>query len=352
MPTSVRQDILLYKARGLSTRETHAAMQQDAAKGHGFGAAQGDQGVSLRSIQRVYERMDKHGIAVPKVQRKRAPTFSGPEGDAIRKWVERQTKGYFLDQLLEWFNVAFPHRVVGKSTMCRWIKYQGLTRKKGTVKPLQQSQHRIDQFWNLLQAKGVRVQDCAWMDEMGFLSGQAMRCVYGYSAQGKKFRASEKLGKGRRYDVLACMSQQGLVACDFYTGGTVQWKTFVDYCTESVFPAMNQQGKSVFIADNCAVRTCSMLRSMFAHAQCTRAQGKSVFIADNCAVRACSMLRSMFAHAQCTRWKLRCTVCEPTDPPHEWGRDCQNRSTVWDPRLLPGTVLAAGQSHRESLQRW
>ena len=62
MPTSVRQDILLYKARGFSPRETHSAMQQDAAKGHGFGAAQGDQGVSLRSIRRVYEKMDKHGI--------------------------------------------------------------------------------------------------------------------------------------------------------------------------------------------------------------------------------------------------------------------------------------------------
>ena len=69
-------------------------------------------GVSLRSIQRVYEKIDKHGIVVPKVQRKRAPTFSGPEGDAIREWVEKQTKGYFLDQLLEWFRVAFPHRVV------------------------------------------------------------------------------------------------------------------------------------------------------------------------------------------------------------------------------------------------
>lgn len=144
------------------------------------------------------------------MQRKRAPTFSGPEGDAIRKWVEKQTKGYFLDQLVDWFHVAFLHRVVDKSTMCRWVKYQGLTRKKGTVKPLQQSQHRIDQFWNLLQANGVRAHHCAWMDEMGFLSGQDMRCVYGYSAQGKKFRVTEKLGKGRRYDMLTCMLGQVL----------------------------------------------------------------------------------------------------------------------------------------------
>jgi len=98
------------KARGFSPRETDAAMQPRGMASEPRRVSH--PGVSLRSIQRVYEKIDKHGIVVPKVQRKRAPTFSGPEGDAIREWVEKQTKGYFLDQLLEWFRVAFPHRVV------------------------------------------------------------------------------------------------------------------------------------------------------------------------------------------------------------------------------------------------
>ena len=90
MPTSVRQDILLYKARGFSPRETQAAMQQDAGKDHGFGAAQGDQGVSLRSIQRVYEKMDKHGIAVTK-SAAQARTYFQWTGGRCHPQVGRET---------------------------------------------------------------------------------------------------------------------------------------------------------------------------------------------------------------------------------------------------------------------
>ena len=70
-----RHEILRCLEQGLSTRDTHVAMQ-----GH---TADGRPGVSLRTIQRVFKKtvhdnMAKHGIAAPAARRRRAPTFIRP----------------------------------------------------------------------------------------------------------------------------------------------------------------------------------------------------------------------------------------------------------------------------------
>ena len=261
MPAHVRQDILFYYAKGKSVEETLAAMQQGAAKEHGCGAAQDQTGISRRSIERVRAQWKKNGSAEPKVQRTRMPTLTPAQAEAITAFVDSQKRGYRLEKLVRFLHFCFPDRIFATSTVFNWLKYMGLTRKKGTVTPAQQCPHQIDQFWNLMQALNVRARDIVWADEMGIRVDRDIQLIFGYSVQGKKFRVTEKLGKGKRFDVLASMSVDGLLNATFYHKGTVQWSTFVAWCTEETFPEMNRLGKTVFVLDNCQVRGPSPAQS-------------------------------------------------------------------------------------------
>jgi len=254
MPANVRQDILFYYAKGKSVEETLAAMQQDSAKGHGFGAAQDQTGISRRSIERVRAQWKKNGSAEPKVQKRRMPTLIPAQAEAITAFVDGQKRGYRIETLVQFLHFCFPDHIFAPSTVCNWLKYMGLTRKKGAVTPAQQCPHRIDQFWNLMQALKVRARDIVWADEMGIRVDRDIQLIFGYSVQGKTFRVTEKLGKGKRYDVLASMSVDGLLNATFYHKGTVQWSTFVTWCIDKTFPEMKRLSKTVFVIDNCQVR--------------------------------------------------------------------------------------------------
>jgi hypothetical protein len=54
------------------------------------------------------------------------------------------------------------------STFSRWLKYLGLNRKKESVIPAQQCQHKIDVFWNRMSSDDILPDEIVWMDEMGF----------------------------------------------------------------------------------------------------------------------------------------------------------------------------------------
>ena len=112
-----------------------------------------------------------------------------------------------------------------------------------------------------MQALNVRARDIVWADEMGIRVDRDIQLIFGYNVQGKQFRVTEKLGKGKRFDVLASMSVDGLLNATFYHKGTVQWSTFVAWCTEETFPEMNRLGKTVFVLDNCQVRGPSPAQS-------------------------------------------------------------------------------------------
>ena len=182
MPSSMsahqRQDILMYNANGFTAKQTRDAMLLDARRLHGFQL----HGVpSLRSIQRVRGRHAKHGATAPIQRRARQPTMTPVQAEAIREWVELQNDGWQLVELQDYFSFRFqPQRVPSVATFSRWLAHLGLTRKKESVTPAQQSQHEIDSFWNRMRSDGIVPEEIVWMDEMGF-DGRDFLCCYGWS---------------------------------------------------------------------------------------------------------------------------------------------------------------------------
>ena len=111
----VRDEILLYKDNGMTPCQTHAAMKQNSANGS----------VSLSTIRRLYHKVEKYGCAVP---RKRTPTYSSREAEAIQHWVRTQTKIFSVNDLFEFFRTTFPDSTVTKRTMYNWLQSLGLSR--------------------------------------------------------------------------------------------------------------------------------------------------------------------------------------------------------------------------------
>jgi hypothetical protein len=130
------------------------------------------------------------------------------------------------------------------STFSRWLKYLGLNRKKESVIPAQQCQHKIDVFWNGMSSDDILPDEIVWMDEMGF-DGRDFLCCYGWSERGKRFETCKRLGRGRRYEALVAMSIDGLVSAELYSGGMIQWGNFADFSIGTLFPDMISQDKKV-----------------------------------------------------------------------------------------------------------
>lgn len=246
MPAAIseqqRQDILLYQAKGFTTKQTRDAMVLDAGRVHGCALHNVP---SLRSIRRIRVRYAKHGGTGPIRQRGRQPTMTPEQAEAIREWVELQNDGYQLAELQDYFAFRFQqHRVPDISTISRWLTYLGLTRKKESVTPAQQCQREIDSFWNRMRSDGVLPEEIAWMDEMGF-DGRDFLCCYGWSERGRRFETCKRLGRGRRYEALVAMSTDGVVSAELYSEGTIQWCNFADFCVETLFPDMLRHDKKV-----------------------------------------------------------------------------------------------------------
>jgi len=127
---SVRQDILLYFAQGFSVTKTLELMRKDSVKRHGVLLFY--RGPSLRTIERCRAQFKRFRRATPADRLERVPTFTYVQGAAIMEWVNCQSDGYSLQDVISWFHFTFPHRVVGSNTMCRWLQYMGFTRKKRT----------------------------------------------------------------------------------------------------------------------------------------------------------------------------------------------------------------------------
>jgi len=276
-------------------------MRKDSVKRHGVLLFY--RGPSLRTIERCRAQFKRFRRATPAARLERVPTFTYVQGAAIMEWVNCQSDGYSLQDVTSWFHFTFPHRVVGTHTMCRWLQYMGFTRKKRTntaaqvfslrltylfpvvwilclkiaelrnllaavlpapstqqntpdsavcavtcrVCPCQQCQVEIDIFWNKMSDLRISPCEISWMDEVGFDS-RNFALLHGYAYKGWRFRANNAFpGRGRRYDALVAMGTDGIVACELFTDGTVQWENFSDFCVRDYFPAMLRRGKRVGI---------------------------------------------------------------------------------------------------------
>lgn len=129
VPQSVRDEIQQYMDKGMSARESHAAVNR-------LGALHS---VSLSTVRRMYMKVKKYGNATP---RKRKPTYSGPEAEAIRQWVKTQANVFSVEDLIKFFLTTFPGHTVTKQTMNRWLQSLDLSRGVGMQESLHQSKVR------------------------------------------------------------------------------------------------------------------------------------------------------------------------------------------------------------------
>ena len=105
----------------------------------------------------------------PTRQRARQPGLTAEQAESIQEWVSLQNDGCQLAELQDYFTFRFqPDRIPDVSTFSRWLKYLGLNRKKESVIPAQQCQHKIDVFWNRMSSDDILPDEIVWMDEMGF----------------------------------------------------------------------------------------------------------------------------------------------------------------------------------------
>ena len=136
VPQSVRDEIRQYMDKGMSARESHAAVNRNSANGNGLGALHS---VSLSTVRRMYMKVKKYGTATP---RKRKPTYSDPEAQAIRQWVKTQANVFSVEDLIKFFVTTFPGHAVPKRKMNRWLQSLDLSRGVGMQELLHQRKVR------------------------------------------------------------------------------------------------------------------------------------------------------------------------------------------------------------------
>jgi len=77
------------------------------------------------------------------------------------------------------------------------------------------------------------------VDEVG-VRGSELVDKYGWAEKGARaidYDVPEN--SGPRYEGVVAISQGGLVAIQFYTGGSVQWNNVLEFCAEELFPVKN-----------------------------------------------------------------------------------------------------------------
>jgi hypothetical protein len=141
---------------------------------------------------------------------------------------------------------------VDTSTICRWLKRLGLTRKKGSRTALQQDPEKIAAFWERCQRVGLDPHLAVWFDECGF-DFRDFRLHYGYSPRGERFYTEERLGRAKRITALASMSAQGVFAVDFHQNGSIDYETFEEHILRDVAPTMLRLGMEDLVMDNAMI---------------------------------------------------------------------------------------------------
>lgn len=160
--------------------------------------------------------------------------------------------GMYLDEIQKQLETTLMLEV-SLSTICRFLRDSGFTRKKLQKVALQQDKFLREQY---ISDVSVYSKDMlVFVDETGADKRNTLR-KYGYSLRGKTPRSYELLVRGERVSAVACMSSAGLL--DVKTvRETTNGDTFYDFVQTHLLPHLmpfdGRNPHSVVVMDNCSI---------------------------------------------------------------------------------------------------
>ena len=122
---------------------------------------------------------------------------------------------------------------VSPATMCRILKKHGITRKKVAYIAKQRSQNLRAKF--LARVFDFHKEQFVFIDESGCDRRDCMRKM-GYAVIGETPRDVTLLSRGKRMNVIAAISYEGILAVDIFTG-TANSERFVDFVRGTLIPS-------------------------------------------------------------------------------------------------------------------
>ena len=142
-----------------------------------------------------------------------------------------------------------------RSRVSAVLAKHGITRKKRTLIDPRRDENEVQLFYAKLRHWGITAEQLVSVDEVG-LRGSELVDKYGWAERGSRaidYDVPEN--SGPRYEGIVAIAQDGLIAIEFYTGGSVQWNNVADFCAEELFPVMNPwpMKRSVAIVDNASM---------------------------------------------------------------------------------------------------
>jgi len=236
---------------------------------------------SRSSVYRYTKEWDTTLLLDQRSRPGRAGKLSTDNKKIFRLWALGQGK-FTLDQA----GLALYHitgRRMHRTGVGVLLGKLGLTRKKGTLVHPQRDEGEVQEFYAGLRHQNISVDQlvrsfalfvsfqcfhpwvepmiagprCCWqmvplfshsglppphqvsVDEVGF-RGTELFMKHGWSEKGERFVDYEPLANsGQRYEGLAAIAHDGLVALQIYTGGTTQWPTVVDFFSNHLLDNMN-----------------------------------------------------------------------------------------------------------------
>ena len=143
-PHHTRKEVVFCMLRGHGVQDTRAALRHEGTALNGLYHAP-----SRATCFRILRRFKLTGLTTAKPRNSRRHTLSADEIRALRVWCKRPG-------------------AVDTSTICRWLKRLGLTRKKGSRTALQQDPEKFAAFLERCQRCGLDPYCTVWFDESGF----------------------------------------------------------------------------------------------------------------------------------------------------------------------------------------
>ncbi|CAD6886758.1 unnamed protein product [Tilletia laevis] len=172
---------------------------------------------------------------------------------------------FYLDEVVGLIK-RFHGYTVNKSTVCRWLKNNNVTRKRLTRPAREQDGHRVLR-WTLMMGQFDASQLC-FADETHADRRTGVR-KNGYSPEGTRAVSSTFFVRGKRFTLLPAMSQDGIFA-PWVVEGSVNGERFEWWLEHQCLPLMNPYPgpQSVLVMDNASTHKGARVRELVEEAGC------------------------------------------------------------------------------------
>lgn len=142
------------------------------------------------------------------------PVLEPSDMEVLLNFLELDATLY-LDEMLQILHVVC-QKDVSISTLCRTLRLYGITRKKLEKRYLERDELARRQYLEIVQT--LPAQCFVFLDEVGKDDRSVLR-RYGWAPSGMRAYRSQSGQRGVRYNLLAAISHQGVLAHDQYVGG-------------------------------------------------------------------------------------------------------------------------------------